>query len=1043
MTLSAIAIDRFRGADGFRLGDLCSGLTVFRVPNGGGKSTVADFARADLLGEPIEGRLERETSGGRPDDLPNELRADIQTGFRPTPARVADFAARLAEESLLPERPARENTEPEPEPVRPPVLRPQLEERERREIEHRLASLDRESGGVGEAFETEATDARRELDEIDREIDRLREQRRSSRQPETRRPVPRADLSNDDIEAANRVLASLVATDDQIDAIDVVLGNLQRRLEALGSPMSATSAASRQQLAAAGQLGWLTEIERRLSLPADASGDCDCHSLRDTLRDLQTELVHQRQVVQNQSSGHSFAYQSSLCDEQRSSLTRCLADLRQQRAAFIEQRAAALELAKSQPFGERIGRLLVQDPASPRLADLRGEWPRYAHIFAVTPDAAVRRTPEPAERAIRTRDIDAQIDDLERRRTGIEKQIRDRDTQARGRRDHLAAVEQERNSLRFTLSEDDLNREHNQRAEREHTAKQKRKVRPTRHRGTPLDERIARLTLGRHTAIRLRPEFALTSADGKERTTEQLSRGTLEQVALALRLTAAESLARGGRDIFLIFDEGLCDADIDRTTAAVQELKTLGDRGLQLLVFTSQPQVVDSATRAGVATAGFPPLERERSQTAASASSRWSSAIRASETRSWSEQRTESSSTFEPRSGEQSSVRDRGERSPRLAIHQPTSRTANGSVQSSRTSRLRPGDEVSRVPSVSAASAERLRAARIRTAGDLAAASDRVPGSLRDHLTSRQWRRWRSEAALLLRLPNLDRRAAQSLAELGVRSSNQLANTDGDRLWRRLRERSRRSRSSRRRRWGRRLRSQDVDRWIRSARRERRWRSSGRGRSFDRRICDLPRWVDPLTDRHSERTERQSRTDRTRTPRPRPDRRERTERADRRERSDREKSWRFYLEIDSPIVDAPSIGPKTAKRLRKIGVHTVQDLLVLDVEAAAGRLSARHLTAGTLRSWQTQACLQCRVPELRGHDVQILAACAIESPDDLLAFADAELLEHITPFVESPAGQRVIRSGKAPDLAECGEWIAAAEHARALGGPAGDLRAGS
>lgn len=135
---------------------------------------------------------------------------------------------------------------------------------------------------------------------------------------------------------------------------------------------------------------------------------------------------------------------------------------------------------------------------------------------------------------------------------------------------------------------------------------------------------------------------------------------------------------------------------------------------------------------------------------------------------------------------------------------------------------------------------------------------------------------------------------------------------------------------------------------------------------------------------------------------------------------------RYFLNPEMPVVDAPSIGPKTADRLEKIGVSTVADLLALRPEDAAARLKVSHITAVVLREWQKQANLMCRVPELRGHDVQILVGCGIEEPRQL-AEADADsLLDRVSEFVATSEGERILRSGSPPDRAEVAEWIGSA-----------------
>ena len=141
---------------------------------------------------------------------------------------------------------------------------------------------------------------------------------------------------------------------------------------------------------------------------------------------------------------------------------------------------------------------------------------------------------------------------------------------------------------------------------------------------------------------------------------------------------------------------------------------------------------------------------------------------------------------------------------------------------------------------------------------------------------------------------------------------------------------------------------------------------------------------------------------------------------------------RFYLNLDDAVVDAPSIGPRTAEHLHAIGIHTVRDLLDADAETIAEKLDNRRMSADTIRQWQAQASLACRIPQLRGHDAQILVACGVTQPDRLAAMSDEELWALVKPFIRTNEGKRIIRSGKAPDIDEIRDWIAWARKARAL-----------
>lgn len=141
---------------------------------------------------------------------------------------------------------------------------------------------------------------------------------------------------------------------------------------------------------------------------------------------------------------------------------------------------------------------------------------------------------------------------------------------------------------------------------------------------------------------------------------------------------------------------------------------------------------------------------------------------------------------------------------------------------------------------------------------------------------------------------------------------------------------------------------------------------------------------------------------------------------------------RFYLSRTSDVVQAPSIGPRTAELLHGAGVRTIEELLSVPAERLSEKLSQKRVTAEVVRRWQVQAQLVCRIPELRGHDAQILAACGITSPELLASRSAEELLSAMRPFLESAEGRRILRNQDGPDLQEVSEWIQWAANARPL-----------
>ena len=148
--------------------------------------------------------------------------------------------------------------------------------------------------------------------------------------------------------------------------------------------------------------------------------------------------------------------------------------------------------------------------------------------------------------------------------------------------------------------------------------------------------------------------------------------------------------------------------------------------------------------------------------------------------------------------------------------------------------------------------------------------------------------------------------------------------------------------------------------------------------------------------------------------------------------SSSESKNRFYLDLNDHIEAAPSIGPKTAERFEKIGVSTVADFLKQTAESMSTKLNYKRITAEVVRQWQHQARLVCRIPNLRGHDAQLLVACDFTEPEKVATMQPKQLLDVIGPFSDTKEGLKIIRNGKKPDLAEITDWISWAGSMRSL-----------
>ncbi len=122
------------------------------------------------------------------------------------------------------------------------------------------------------------------------------------------------------------------------------------------------------------------------------------------------------------------------------------------------------------------------------------------------------------------------------------------------------------------------------------------------------------------------------------------------------------------------------------------------------------------------------------------------------------------------------------------------------------------------------------------------------------------------------------------------------------------------------------------------------------------------------------------------------------------------------------VVDAPSIGPKTAARLRAIGIHTVADLLAADARQAEQSLAQRWITDDLFTSWQQQALMMCEVPRLRGIDAQLLVGVGIETTQDLQSADCLTLYQLVQEYACSSEGKRIVRSSSLPTREQVSGW---------------------
>ncbi len=306
---------------------------------------------------------------------------------------------------------------------------------------------------------------------------------------------------------------------------------------------------------------------------------------------------------------------------------------------------------------------------------------------------------------------------------------------------------------------------------------------------------------------------------------------------------------------------------------------------------------------------------------------------------------------------------------------------------------LQESSPIHEAPSVDAATAERLRRIGVLYVRDLLRVDiDDAAHRLRHAgITAAMLRNWRAEALLVCRIPRLRPYDARILVACGVTTPQQLNRLDIPELRRRVERFSATSTGQVLLRSGNRDELKRLIDWIQATRRQPSPGSQRNGRHHPSTHDAVLLKMDSLNE-----------------------------------------TLRFHLAKSDPVERAPSIGPKTAERLARLGICTVDDLLNADPDETARRLRNRRIQPKTVRQWQQQAILVCRIPELRGHDAQILVACGIQDPQRLASADATELWRRVQPLVASPEGKRILRGSTTPDLPEIRAWIAFAAQARPL-----------
>lgn len=293
---------------------------------------------------------------------------------------------------------------------------------------------------------------------------------------------------------------------------------------------------------------------------------------------------------------------------------------------------------------------------------------------------------------------------------------------------------------------------------------------------------------------------------------------------------------------------------------------------------------------------------------------------------------------------------------------------------------------------------------------------------------------WQRELALRCYAADLSELEARLLVCCGVDDPDSLADSDAEALYERIRKYLDSDPGAEQfRSIGARFDQGLVGSWIQVAR-QRRTQWTGRPWRSYRQRSSSSSSVRPSAipgdqgQRESRRTIRRRRVRRQHEPVKRQSSAERSTTVRMEGRGD----LRFFLDLNDPLEDAPSIGPKTARMFEEIGVYSVQDFLSQVPEKMAERIDHARINAETVRQWQYQTELACRIPEVRGHDAQILVACGITRVEDLATMTANTLWAKVDSLMQTNEGKRIIRNGNPPDIEEVTNWILWSKSARTL-----------
>ena len=485
---------------------------------------------------------------------------------------------------------------------------------------------------------------------------------------------------------------------------------------------------------------------------------------------------------------------------------------------------------------------------------------------------------------------------------------------------------------------------------------------------------LAQLSNGKLTQVRLYREeqtVAVIDSQGKNVPSKSLTESQRDQLYLSLTLALVSEYASEGVCLPLVLDEPFLRQDASATRIMTGVLEEFGRAGHQVLVFSENPHARQTLSSLGTHIIELGSTKRIKvpAKNATKVVSHAATKV----------------------------VRETldGQQSPGLRIA-----SGHGAGDIEAVFYLSKASSMSEFPVLGSQTAAIFARLSIHTVGDLLKAdASRIARQLdRGEIDATTVLLWQSHMRLLCEVPELTLNDAQLLTACGVMSPHDLRHARTGDLWSAISSFLETDTAHRYTAAKHRYTRRQIDDWIFAAGGAR--EKSSAGSSGSRKRAN--------TRRHSESAKSAASKI--------PDQAARV----------------FHLHLHDDVEAAPSIGPKTADRLKKIGILTVADLLDADPERTAQKLAVRHIRTGTIAQWQDQSRMVCQIPDLHGYGASLLVACGYNQPQQVAESDPAELISQVQEFCETKQGQRILRSAQPPSAKRIRRWVELAQNSRPL-----------